>query len=123
MRFGDDGKLGLIPFSSEIKFNCIIRDANPQVTEPSDKKDNITVFLKGAPDRVIKRCTKVLVRGEELPIDHRVRSFFDMANDKFAKSGERVLAFASINLDPNEYKKNPCYHFGVENWKTWGDSL
>jgi magnesium-transporting ATPase (P-type) len=109
VRFGDGGKLGLIPFSSEIKFNCIIRDANPEVAEPNKKEDNITVFLKGAPDRVIQRCTKVLVRGEEIPIDARVRSFFDMANDKFAKSGERVLAFARINLDPQEYKKDPCY--------------
>jgi magnesium-transporting ATPase (P-type) len=53
VRFGDGGKLGLIPFSSEIKFNCIIRDANPEVAEPNKKEDNITVFLKGAPDRVI----------------------------------------------------------------------
>lgn len=52
VRFGD-GKLGFIPFSSEIKFNCIIRDANPTVADPISKDDNMTVYLKGAPDRVI----------------------------------------------------------------------
>lgn len=49
-----------IPFNSSIKFNCLIRDMNPQVTNPSTAADNITVFLKGAPEKVLKRCDKIL---------------------------------------------------------------
>ena len=33
--------------------------------------------------------------------------------------GERVLGFASTNLNPQHYPKNPCYEFGVEHWKSW----
>lgn len=69
IKYGADNKLAQIPFSSDIKFNCLIRDANTAEQNPSNTEDNITVFLKGAPDRVITRCTHVLVRGKEVPID------------------------------------------------------
>ena len=49
----------LIPFSSDIKFNLFIRDMG--------KDDgNLTVFMKGAPERILSRCTKMLVNGEEV---------------------------------------------------------
>lgn len=64
LKYGKDEKIAQIPFTSDIKFNCLIRDANPKVNDPSDAKDNITLFLKGAPDRVIKRCSNILVKGE-----------------------------------------------------------
>lgn len=35
--------------------------------------------------------------------------------------GERVLAFAKINLDPRIYTKDPAYKFDVKNWKSWMD--
>jgi sodium/potassium-transporting ATPase subunit alpha len=44
-----------------------------------------------------------------------------MANDKFAKNGERVLGFARIQLNPAHFKKNPAYSFGTEHWKSWKD--
>ena len=35
--------------------------------------------------------------------------------------GERVLAFARIQLDPKIYTKSPAYQFDVKNWKKWMD--
>jgi len=58
---GADGNEKTIPFSSDIKFNCIIRDMNPEQPVAKTKADNITVFIKGAPDKVIRRVTKMLV--------------------------------------------------------------
>lgn len=43
----------LIPFSSEFKFNLFVRDMGP----------NLCVFMKGAPEKILKRCAKVLVGG------------------------------------------------------------
>jgi sodium/potassium-transporting ATPase subunit alpha len=63
LKYGKDEKLAQIPFSSDIKFNCLIRDANPSEKNPKHAEDNITVYLKGAPDRVIDRCSTILVRG------------------------------------------------------------
>lgn len=72
IKFGADNKLAQIPFSSDIKFNCLIRDANTSEQNPTSVKDNITVYLKGAPDRVINRCSHVLVNGQEVPIDESI---------------------------------------------------
>lgn len=47
-----------IPFSSLIKFNLIIRDMNTAEQNPRDKANNMTVFLKGAPDKVVPRVSK-----------------------------------------------------------------
>ena len=55
----------LIPFSSDIKFNLFIRDMNPQVKNPVNIDDNLCVFMKGAPERILSRCTKILINGVE----------------------------------------------------------
>jgi sodium/potassium-transporting ATPase subunit alpha len=76
------------------------------------------VFLKGAPERILNRCNKILINGEE-------RSFEDyadhvkFANDSFGKMGERVLAFAKCELDPSIFTKDPKYQFDIKNWKKW----
>lgn len=55
----------MIPFSSEIKFNMIVRDMNPSVKEPKHEKDNIAIFLKGAPEKVLVRCSKISINNED----------------------------------------------------------
>lgn len=37
------------------------------------------------------------------------------------KMGERVLAIARCNLDPEIFTKDPPYRFDVKNWKEWKD--
>jgi len=49
----------LIPFSSDIKFNLFIRD---MANHDGDNK-NLCIFMKGAPERILNRCTKILVNG------------------------------------------------------------
>lgn len=61
-----------IDFSSLIKFNCLIRDMNPETKTPKTADDNIWIFLKGAPDRVWVRCTSILVDGKPEPLDPAV---------------------------------------------------
>jgi len=36
--------------------------------------------------------------------------------------GERVLAFAKLELDPSVYTKSPPYPFEVKKWKEWQKS-
>jgi magnesium-transporting ATPase (P-type) len=50
----------LIPFSSDIKFNAFIRDLKAD-------GQGLCVYLKGAPERILTRCSKLLVNGEEVP--------------------------------------------------------
>jgi sodium/potassium-transporting ATPase subunit alpha len=109
----------MIPFSSDIKFNLIIRDMNPSVKNPTTKEDNMCVFMKGAPERVLGRCTKILVNGKDEDLDEVAMFGVQSANDRFGGMGERVLAFARTHLDPNIFKKDPAYPFDVKKWKAW----
>ena len=109
----------LIPFSSDIKFNCFIRDLNPSTKNPTTKDDNLCVFIKGAPERVLARCAKILVNGEEVEFTKELRDEVNTANSDFGKLGERVLAFAMCKLDPAKYKKD-SYQFDVKTWQSWG---
>ena len=81
-----------IPFSSDIKFNLFIRNMS------KDGK-HLRVYLKGAPERVITRCSKVLIGGQEKDFSGDYRKEVNTANDDFGKLGERVLAFAYRDLD------------------------
>ena len=52
------------------------------------------VFLKGAPERVLERCSSILMNGEDRPMDSSMKFLIDAANARFGRMGERVLAFA-----------------------------
>jgi len=80
---------------------------------------SLSIFLKGAPERVLKRCSKILVGGEEVDFTPELRAEVDQANKDFGKLGERVLAFARLRFDPAKYPKD-TYKFDVKNWKDWG---
>jgi len=56
-------------------------------------------FVKGAPDILLDLCTRVLRRGEEVPIDESVRERIVRANREMAQSALRILAVAYRNLD------------------------
>jgi sodium/potassium-transporting ATPase subunit alpha len=83
----------LIPFNSEIKFNMYIRDMNKDNKNPTTKEDNLCLIMKGAPERILSRCSKILIDGEEKPFAEYAEKV-KFANDSFGKMGERVLAFA-----------------------------
>jgi len=111
----------MIPFNSAIKFNMIIRDMNPEVRQANTKEDNLTVFLKGAPEKVLKRVSKIMICRDneitEVAYDAGARYECEAANDRFGLMGERVLAFARYDLDPREYDKT--YQFDTKNWADW----
>jgi len=58
-----------IPFSSKIKFNMMVRDSNVAVTNPDKAMDNMTVYLKGAPERVVARCSTMLMKIDESGVE------------------------------------------------------
>jgi sodium/potassium-transporting ATPase subunit alpha len=78
----------------------------------------LCVYLKGAPERILTRCSKLLVNGEEVPFTEELRNEVSQANSDFGKLGERVLAFAKCSLPASKY--NNDYKFDVKTWKQWG---
>jgi sodium/potassium-transporting ATPase subunit alpha len=108
-----------IPFNSEWKFNLFIRDMAPGNLKPSNADENLCLFMKGAPERMIARCSKILIGGQEVPFTDDLRRELNEANTKFGELGERVLAFARCKLDPAQFPKD-SYQFDVKTWKEWG---
>ena len=90
------------------------------MTKATDAGDNnLSTILKGAPERVLTRCTKILIDGEEVDFTPELQAEVKKANDDFGMLGERVLAFAKYNLPSAKYSKTD-YKFDVKSWKTWG---
>ena len=59
----------------------------------------IVSFTKGAPDIIIKRCSKVFIEGEEVPMTDELRREILNTNSNFSKDALRVLAFAYRTYD------------------------
>jgi sodium/potassium-transporting ATPase subunit alpha len=95
----------LIPFSSDIKFNLFIRDMAPEIKNPTNIDENLCVYMKGAPERILSRCSKILIKGEEVDFSDELRKEVNAANSSFGKLGERVLAFARYRLPHDKYTK------------------
>jgi sodium/potassium-transporting ATPase subunit alpha len=69
-------------------------------------------FGKGAPERVLARCSKILVCDEEAPLDDTYKEHFEKAYKELGGLGERVLGFAYHNLDTSHYP--PGFQFDSE---------
>lgn len=67
---------------------------NEKIKNPLTKNDGLMIIMKGAPERILSRCSKILVNGEEFPFDERARKLVNESNETLGKLGERVLAFA-----------------------------
>lgn len=62
--------------------------------------------MKGAPERILGRCSRILVNGQEVEFTKELRDECDKANNDFGAMGERVLAFARYNLDSSKFPKD-----------------
>jgi sodium/potassium-transporting ATPase subunit alpha len=111
-----------IPFNSDWKFNLFIRDMCPSVKVPTKNEENLTLFMKGAPERMIARCSKILINGKEMEFTDELRKELNAANTKYGELGERVLAFARCTLDYQRFPKN-SFQFDVKSWKDWGKDM
>merc|ERR1740124_1124842 len=96
-----------IPFNSTNKYQV-------SVHEMPDEDQHLLV-MKGAPERILDRCTSILLNGEivDMPADSEQRVKFDAAYLELGGMGERVLGFCHSFLDAKEYPKG--YAFDNEN--------
>ncbi len=65
-----------IPFNSEIKFNLFIRDMSAKTGVPESER-NLMVIMKGAPERILSRCSKILIEGREQEFTQELRENVD----------------------------------------------
>merc|ERR1711878_129127 len=86
-----------IPFNSTNKFQV-------SVHETEDKNDNrYLLVMKGAPERIVDRCSTIIVDGRELPMTEEWKNAFETAYMELGGLGERVLGFCDYMLPADKY--------------------
>jgi len=116
----EDNSQCQIPFNSGIKFNLIVRDMKNH--PKNDGGEKTTIFLKGAPEKVLNRVSKILVKNEagqlvEENFSEEISFETEAANSRFGLMGERVLAFARFEVDSQDYPKG--YQYDTKDWAKW----
>ena len=89
-------RIGEVPFDSGRKMMSTVH---------KDENGNLIQFTKGAPDELLKRCTKALVGGEVVELTDAVRANILAANKAMADKALRVLAAAKkeLSAEPSVY--------------------
>jgi sodium/potassium-transporting ATPase subunit alpha len=90
-------KICEIPFNSTNKYQVSIHE--------NKGKDNYTLVMKGAPERILDRCSHILVNGEDIPLTDEWKDNFNNAYMELGGLGERVLGFCHLELPVNKYPK------------------
>ncbi len=106
-----------IPFNSTNKYQVSIHE--------QDGKSDYLLVMKGAPERILDRCSTIYVDGKEIPLDDDWKAKFNNAYMELGGLGERVLGFCDLALPLDKYPKgypfNPDdVNFPLENLRFVG---
>ncbi len=95
-------RIGEVPFDSMRKMMTTVHRTHIHDHE----KDEIVQFTKGAPDEVLKKCTKAIRGGVVVDMTDEIRAEILAANKAMADRALRVLAAAKKDLmsEPAEYE-------------------
>merc|ERR1712168_1631343 len=89
----DNPKIQEIPFNSTNKWQLSIHEV----------EGRYLLVMKGAPERVLARCGKILINGEETEMTDEWRGKYDKAYEHLGGLGERVLGFAQMWMDEAQW--------------------
>jgi len=84
-----------IPFNSTNKYQVSVHEQNGQ--------DGYLLVMKGAPERILERCSSILVEGNEIALDDEWKAKFESAYMELGGLGERVLGFCDFQLPVSKY--------------------
>uniref|UniRef100_A0A8C7RYA5 Sodium/potassium-transporting ATPase subunit alpha n=1 Tax=Oncorhynchus mykiss TaxID=8022 RepID=A0A8C7RYA5_ONCMY len=103
-----------VPFNSTNKFQLSVHE----LEDPMDLR--YLLVMKGAPERILERCSTILIRGQEMPLDEQWREAFQTAYMDLGSLGERVLGFCHIYLNENEFPRGYKFDSDEMNFTTSG---
>merc|ERR1719354_67163 len=96
----------------EITFNSMNKYQLP-IHETEDASDpRYLLVMKGAPERILDRCNKIMNKGEVVELTDEWKEDFETAYMDLGGRGERVLGFCHEFLDAEKYPKG--YEFDTE---------
>merc|ERR1719167_1372519 len=86
-----------IPFNSTNKFQVSIHETD----DPNDKR--YLLVMKGAPERILDRCSTIIIDGTERPLTQEWKDAFNTAYMELGGYGERVLGFCDFVLPLDKF--------------------
>ncbi|CAG5896380.1 unnamed protein product [Menidia menidia] len=104
-------KVAEIPFNSTNKYQLSIH-------EVEDNPSGHILVMKGAPERILDRCSTIMVQGQELPLDENWREAFQNAYMELGGLGERVLGFCHLNLPSSQFPRGFTFDCDGTNFPT-----
>ncbi|XP_078265380.1 sodium/potassium-transporting ATPase subunit alpha [Rhinoraja longicauda] len=106
-------KIVEIPFNSTNKYQLSIHE-----NEKGDSR--YLLVMKGAPERILDRCTSILLNGVEQPLNTEMKEGFQNAYMELGGLGERVLGFCHFNLPDNKFGEGFPFEAEEPNFPTEG---
>ncbi|XP_012415002.1 LOW QUALITY PROTEIN: potassium-transporting ATPase alpha chain 2-like [Trichechus manatus latirostris] len=104
-------KVAEIPFNSTNKFQLSIHETD----DPNDKR--FLMVMKGAPERILEKCSTIMINGQEQPLDES-RATFHTAYMELGGLGERVLGFCHLYLPADEFPETYSFDVDTMNFPT-----
>uniref|UniRef100_F6Z6X5 Sodium/potassium-transporting ATPase subunit alpha n=1 Tax=Macaca mulatta TaxID=9544 RepID=F6Z6X5_MACMU len=105
-------KVAEIPFNSTNKFQLSIHETD----DPHDKR--FLMVMKGAPERILEKCSTIMINGEEHPLDESTAKAFHTAYMELGGLGERVLGFCHLYLPAHEFPETYKFDTDAMNFPT-----
>nr|AUG84438.1 NaKATPase [Platynereis dumerilii] len=103
-----------IPFNSTNKYQVSVHE-----TEEADDPRYLLV-MKGAPERILDRCSTILINGEEKALNDEWREAFNQAYMELGGLGERVLGFCDYFLPADQFPVGYPFDADAENFPLTG---
>lgn len=104
----DNPKLAESPFNSTNKYQVSVHKI---VDDP-----RYLLVMKGAPERILDRCSTITIDDKELPLTDELKNSFQEAYMDLGGRGERVLGFCHYFLPADKFPKD--FKFEAEDVST-----
>eukprot|EP01114_Cavostelium_apophysatum_P003849 TRINITY_DN1398_c0_g1_i3.p1 TRINITY_DN1398_c0_g1~~TRINITY_DN1398_c0_g1_i3.p1 ORF type:complete len:1025 (-),score=278.85 TRINITY_DN1398_c0_g1_i3:41-3115(-) len=109
----DSPKVVEIPFNSLNKWQLSIHRS-------LRSSGNFTLYMKGAPERILANCTSIYDNGEVKPLDLEMRKELESILAELGGHGQRVMGFSYLPLDPTVYHNEYAFNTADHNFPTNG---
>ncbi|KAF9296011.1 hypothetical protein BGZ74_010519 [Mortierella antarctica] len=100
-----------VPFNSDNKWAMTIHNKEHATGK-------YTLLIKGAPERILRLCSTILINNEVVPLTPEHSKAYDEMYALMASKGHRVLAFAQMLLPRDQYPDDIVFDKEKKNYPT-----
>uniref|UniRef100_A0A673N1I2 Na(+)/K(+)-exchanging ATPase n=1 Tax=Sinocyclocheilus rhinocerous TaxID=307959 RepID=A0A673N1I2_9TELE len=105
-------KICEIPFNSTNKYQLSVHK------NPNSSESKHLLVMKGAPERILDRCSTILIQGKEQALDDEMKESFQNAYVELGGLGERVLGFCHFSLPDDQFPEGFAFDTEDVNFPT-----